>query len=73
MILDKEIEYILIYDDENEIEERGYKPPPLAHPRERLKTFNKMLEKVDDRIGVFRQTPLHPIEKMKKSLKRNGR
>ena len=39
--LDKEIEYI-VTDDENEIKETGYKPPPLLHSRERLKTFNKM-------------------------------
>ena len=44
--LDKEIEYIVIDDDENEIEETCYKPPPLVHPRERLKTFNKMLKKL---------------------------
>ena len=53
-------------------EETGYKPPPFVHPREKLKTFNKMLEKVDDEIKVLGQTPLHPkkrlerVEKMKK-------
>ena len=57
--LDKEIEYLVIDDDENEIEETCYKLPPLVHSREKLKTSNKMLEKVDDKIKGLGQMPLH--------------
>ena len=73
--LDKEIEYIVI-EDKNEIEETGYEPPPLVHPRERFKTFKKTLEKVVDEIKVLGQMPLPPkkrldrIEKLKKKKKR---
>ena len=55
--LDKEIEYIVIDDSENEIEETSYKPPPLVHPMEIVKTSNKMLEKVGDEIGVLVKRP----------------
>ena len=67
--LDKEIEFIVIDDGENEIEETGYKLPPFVHPRERLKTSNKMLEKLDDKIKGLGQMPLHP-KKDWKILKR---
>ena len=73
--LDKEIEYIVI-EDKNEIEETGYEPPPLVHPRERFKTFKKTLEKVVDEIKVLGQMPLPPkkrldrIEKLKKKKKK---
>ena len=59
--LDKEIECLVIDNNKNEIEETGYKPPPLIYPRERLKTFNKMLEK--DEIKVPGQTPFQPKKK----------
>ena len=55
--LDKEIEYIVIDDSENEIEETSYNPPPLVHPMEIVKTSNKMLEKVGDEIGVLVKRP----------------
>ena len=55
--LEKEIEYIVIDDSENEIEETGYKPPPLVHSREIVKTSNKMLEKVGDEIEVLVKRP----------------
>ena len=73
--LDKEIEYIVI-EDKNEIEETGYEPPPLVHPRERFKTFKKTLEKVVDEIKVLGQMPLPPkkrldrTEKLKKKRKK---
>ena len=59
--LDKGIECLVIDNNKNEIEETGYKPPLLIYPRERLKTFNKMLEK--DEIKVPGQTPLQPKKK----------